>query len=424
MALTSYITNAGDLCLRALTLRGEKPVITRAVVGDGRVDTEEQARALIAPVHYLMDAELADGRVEGDWNVISVRVTNSGMTEAMHLREIALYCQSAEDPTAQVLFLYANFGENADWFAPISVAQYVRNYELTYSIDYAGSGQVNISPSGLVTKAELDAMTADDFGAVASKGGEIKDTVITFGVPESATVSDLTSGSATGTLMGRVKRLLTSAFDQIGTKAANGHRHEQADVKDLKTALDAKVPTARTINGHTLTGDVTLTADDVKAVPAADRGKANGVASLDAQTKVPAAQLPTIAVAGGGTGRTSVTSGSYLVGAGTGSMTEKTPDQVRTHIGAAAKPVIKQYTLTAAGWAGDVAPYTQTIAIAEATATSVVFVEYAVPLSEEQRTACEDGEIEVSGKTDTTVTIAAKGTKPAVDVPIVAVVLN
>ena len=129
--------------------------------------------------------------------------------------------------------------------------------------------------------------------------------------------------------------------------------------------------------------------------------------------------------AGGGGGKPAgVAAGNYLVGTGAGQMAEKTPDEVREHIGAAAKPVIKQHTLTAAGWAGDVAPYTQTIAIEGATATSVVFVEYAVPLSDEQRAACEDGEIEVSGKTDTTVTIAAKGTKPAVDVPIVAVILN
>ena len=43
----------------------------------------------------------------------------------------------------------------------------------------------------------------------------------------------------------------------------------------------------------------------------------------------------TLGVARGGTGKSSVTSGSYLVGNGTGAMTEKTAAQVLSHIGAA-----------------------------------------------------------------------------------------
>jgi len=44
----------------------------------------------------------------------------------------------------------------------------------------------------------------------------------------------------------------------------------------------------------------------------------------------------TLGVANGGTGKSSVTSGNYLVGNGTGALTEKTPAEVRTHISAAA----------------------------------------------------------------------------------------
>lgn len=52
----------------------------------------------------------------------------------------------------------------------------------------------------------------------------------------------------------------------------------------------------RSVNGKS-TADITLAAADVKAVPAASVGVANGVASLDATGKVPAAQLPPGAVA-------------------------------------------------------------------------------------------------------------------------------
>ena len=62
--------------------------------------------------------------------------------------------------------------------------------------------------------------------------------------------------------------------------------------KVVKTELDKKVPTTRTINGKTLSANVTLDADDVGAIPATDKGATNGVAELDSTGKVPSSQLP------------------------------------------------------------------------------------------------------------------------------------
>ena len=83
-----------------------------------------------------------------------------------------------------------------------------------------------------------------------------------------------------------------------------------------QTALDGKVPTTRTVNGHALSANVTVskgdvglgnvdnTADTDKPVSTATqtalnlkmnssaRGAANGVASLDENSKIPASQLP------------------------------------------------------------------------------------------------------------------------------------
>lgn len=52
------------------------------------------------------------------------------------------------------------------------------------------------------------------------------------------------------------------------------------------------VASTRTINGKALSSDVTLSADDVQAIPVAQKGVASGVASLDENGKVPSAQLP------------------------------------------------------------------------------------------------------------------------------------
>ena len=60
----------------------------------------------------------------------------------------------------------------------------------------------------------------------------------------------------------------------------------------LKGKLGGYVPTGRKVNGKALTGDINLSAADVSAIPASQKGTANGVAELDSSGKVPAAQLP------------------------------------------------------------------------------------------------------------------------------------
>ena len=57
----------------------------------------------------------------------------------------------------------------------------------------------------------------------------------------------------------------TELSSGLAGKANTEHTHEIADVTDLQSALDAKVPTSRTVNGKALSADITLTAADVNA---------------------------------------------------------------------------------------------------------------------------------------------------------------
>lgn len=64
-------------------------------------------------------------------------------------------------------------------------------------------------------------------------------------------------------------------------------------INKIKTwATGQFVPGTRKVNNKPLTGDINLTASDVGAIPEAQKGTANGVASLDGSGKVPTAQLP------------------------------------------------------------------------------------------------------------------------------------
>jgi hypothetical protein len=87
-----------------------------------------------------------------------------------------------------------------------------------------------------------------------------------------------------------------------------------------EATFNAKVPPTRAVNGHALSADVTVTASDVglgnvdntsdlnKPISTAtqtalnakeataNKGQANGYASLDGTTKIPLAQLPSLAL--------------------------------------------------------------------------------------------------------------------------------
>lgn len=74
--------------------------------------------------------------------------------------------------------------------------------------------------------------------------------------------------------------------------ALSGTSTNPVQNKAVNTALSSKVATSRKINNKALTADITLSAGDVGAIPAAQKGAAGGVAELDAAGKVPAGQLP------------------------------------------------------------------------------------------------------------------------------------
>lgn len=63
-------------------------------------------------------------------------------------------------------------------------------------------------------------------------------------------------------------------------------------LEGLDDELAGKVDDTTTVNGKPLTGNIDLTADDVGAIPATQKGANNGVAELDSTGKVPESQLP------------------------------------------------------------------------------------------------------------------------------------
>lgn len=143
----------------------------------------------------------------------------------------------------------------------------------------AAGAEVNVQADWNETTTTSDAYIKNKPTALPANGGDA-DTVGGFtvgcNVPADAKFTDTTYGAA-GTSLGLIKTGgdLTIAS---GVATVNG--------------LGDKVNKSTTVNGKALSGNITLSAADVSAIPASQKGAANGVASLDDSGKVPAAQLP------------------------------------------------------------------------------------------------------------------------------------
>lgn len=99
-----------------------------------------------------------------------------------------------------------------------------------------------------------------------------------------------------------------------------------------------------------------------------------------------------------------------------------TADQV----GASAKPVILTGTLTAEGWSGSAAPYTQTLSISgiPSSQSAAVIVSIAPTATADQVKACGKSMVLATAHALDSITVSAFGNIPSVDIPIVATVIE
>jgi len=96
-----------------------------------------------------------------------------------------------------------------------------------------------------------------------------------------------------------------------------------------KDALTTGDP-SKVIKGTEMDGELSAISTAIASKEnSANKGAANGYASLDASVFVPTAQLPVVPVTKGGTGVATVAAGNLLLGAGTSAMTSLAPSTTR-----------------------------------------------------------------------------------------------
>lgn len=105
-------------------------------------------------------------------------------------------------------------------------------------------------------------------------------------------VLDATTASFTTALLEKLNGIANGANKTIVDTAMSSTSTNPVQNKVVQAALDGKVPTGRKVNGKALTGDISLTAGDVGAIPTSQKGAANGVVPLDKNSKIEAVYLP------------------------------------------------------------------------------------------------------------------------------------
>jgi len=168
--MAAYLTNAGLVVLNKVIASTGKLEFVKAELGSG-VETDPAAcRARTSLKSKITDASLVNATFAGGQAKIAIQYINAGLAAGFFVNEIGLYVKDPQT-AATVLYCYATFGDNPDWIAPASYAQYVRTYDLITIVSNVTSVTVQTSPSTLATAEELKALS--DRVDAMSRGAKI-----------------------------------------------------------------------------------------------------------------------------------------------------------------------------------------------------------------------------------------------------------
>lgn len=120
-----------------------------------------------------------------------------------------------------------------------------------------------------------------------TKAGSTSDVVTLATVATSGSYNDLTNQP---TIPEGVEK--TTTTPKMDGTAAIGSETKFAAGDHVHPSDTSRVPTTRTVNGHALSSNITITASDVSAIPTSAKGAASGVCPLNASSKIDTTYLP------------------------------------------------------------------------------------------------------------------------------------
>ena len=306
---TSVITNAGKNLLSYIS--EHHLVITKAKCGDTRTEgsLEELTDIQNPKDMVLYPSQSIESNLQ-----FRITLSNQNILTGFSLYQIGIYAK-LKNQEDYVLFMVIQAAENQPDIIPSNQESpnYVNDYVVRLIV--ANTNQITVqvtadayATTGVVldlktelksdiqslqnTKLDVAKLNVSNGAAGLDENGKLKQmpTASDVGaVPNSRTVNSKPLSSDIV-----LNAADTGAVDTSLLGKANGVATLNSNSKlvQMPTASDVgAVPTGRTINGKPLTANVALTATDVGAVAANTVGVANGVASLNSDGKL--VQMPT-----------------------------------------------------------------------------------------------------------------------------------
>lgn len=167
MALKAYLTNAGYEVLNLLLASQGTLEITKAELGKGRILDETACRLRTSLLQKVTDASLVSVDFAGGEARISVQYDNTGLATGFFVNELGIYVKHPSTGN-NILYCYVSFGEEPDWIAPASSAEYVRTYDVKTIVSNLPNVTSMVTPSALVTREEFNNVVAPEYRSTAT----------------------------------------------------------------------------------------------------------------------------------------------------------------------------------------------------------------------------------------------------------------
>lgn len=161
-------------------------------------------------------------------------------------------------------------GTSTDLYAPTNTDTHYTSGTIVGNSTSATSNSTSALSNGSVYLNHVEAGSVKNSHKISGSGA----TTVTSDASGNIVISstNTTYGVATSSTLGLVKSGTDITVDSSGNVSVNdnSHAHTIANVTNLQSTLDGKVPTTRTVNGKALSSNITLSASDVSAYSKSD----------------------------------------------------------------------------------------------------------------------------------------------------------
>mgnify|MGYP002590110603 CR=1 FL=1 len=231
--------------LHTRVLAGDMLTFTTIKLGDGTMTTEPIA-ALTDLIHGIITLPVHEVRRNADYAEVTGVFQNAGLSSGFYWREIGIFAADPDYPNDRshdILYCYQNAAELAEYIPSASSAVIEKIIRVACVVGDAENVTVGLASQAYAKAEDLQALE-EQHSKDVERINDALDAIDPTKITTKATPADadgvMIADSADG---GKAKRLLWSSV-----KAALGKLF---------------VPLTRTVNGKTLSADVTLTGDTI-----------------------------------------------------------------------------------------------------------------------------------------------------------------